>query len=157
MDENMLARVPDNLVAWVTDPVVLTVFAIVLGTMVLNFVLKRILYRIDKRVAQTSTVWDDALLHAIQQPLSLLIWVLGMTWAADVISARADTGLSDIVEPFRYVAVVVLIALFLTRFVKELENGFIHNGADVTTANAIGKLIRISIVITAALSVLQTL
>jgi MscS family membrane protein len=41
--------------------------------------------------------------------------------------------------------------------VEETEGGFIANGADVTTANAIGKLLRISVIITAVLSVLQTL
>ena len=47
--------------------------------------------------------------------------------------------------------------MFLYRFVQETEGGFIANGADVTTANAIGKLLRISVIITAVLSVLQTL
>jgi len=55
------------------------------------------------------------------------------------------------------VAVVGLLALFLYRFVKECEQGFIANGVDVTTATAIGKLLRASVIITAILSVLQTL
>ena len=37
------------------------------------------------------------------------------------------------------------------------ETAFIESGADVTTANALGKLLRVSVFITAGLSVLQTL
>jgi MscS family membrane protein len=49
------------------------------------------------------------------------------------------------------------LAYFLSRFIAEAEASFIAGGADITTANALGKLLRISVFITAALSVLQTL
>ncbi|SVD04927.1 uncharacterized protein METZ01_LOCUS357781, partial [marine metagenome] len=46
---------------------------------------------------------------------------------------------------------------FLYRFIEEAESAFICDGADVTTANAVGKLLRISVIITAVLTILQTL
>ena len=49
------------------------------------------------------------------------------------------------------------MALFLVRFIREIESGMVKGGADITTVQAIGKLLRISVIITAALTVLQTL
>jgi MscS family membrane protein len=143
--------------SWLTDPKVMTVFLVVLGTMSCNFVFRRVIDRLGRKAKLTKTVWDDALVNATRQPVSLLIWVLGISWAAEIVSTEAVTGFGEIIAPARYVAVVAILAMFLFRFVKECETGFINNGFDVTTATAIGKLLRISVVITAVLSVLQTL
>lgn len=105
----------------------------------------------------TSTIWDDALFQSVRKPLAWLIWVIGISWAAEVIVADTDTDLAQIIDPVRYVSVVGLLALFLTKFISETENAFIHQGSDVTTASAVGKLLRISVLITATLSILQTL
>jgi|TARA_B100002003_G_scaffold250074_1_gene288175 MscS family membrane protein len=142
---------------WLTNPTVILVFSIVLTTMILNYIVRKFLDGVLKRVEQTKTVWDDALFHAARRPIAWLIWALGIAWAAEVIASKTNTGLAEIVEPVRYVAVVSLIALFLTRFIRELETRFIARGSDITTATALGKLLRISVLITAALSVLQTL
>jgi MscS family membrane protein len=144
-------------VDWLTDPTVILVFSIVFVTLLMNYVLRKVLDRLQAKVEQTKTVWDDALYHAARRPLAWLIWVLGIAWAAEVIASQTETGLAEIIEPVRYVAVVSLIALFLTKFIREVESGFIVQGSDVTTATAMGKLLRISVLITAALSVLQTL
>ncbi len=146
-----------TLISWVTSPLLILVFSIVFVTMILNYLSRRIFDQLAARTRESKTVWDDALLNSIRKPLSWLIWVIGFTWAAELISAEADSGLAELIEPVRYVAVVGLFTLFLTRFVKECEVGFIHSGSDVTTTQAIGKLLRISVFITAALSVLQTL
>jgi len=142
---------------WMTDPVVITAFLVVLGTVTCNFVSRRLLDRIAKKARLTKTVWDDALINALRQPVNLMVWVLGISWAAEIVAADAVSGFSGIIEPARYVAVVAIISLFMYRFVKECETGFINTGVDVTTATAIGKLLRLSVIITAVLSVLQTL
>ena len=142
---------------WLTDPDVLMVFLVVFGTMTANVLCRRGIDRAMQRARRSRTVWDDALLHAIRQPLGLLIWVLGLSWAAEMVAAQGDSSFGQLVEPLRYIAVAAVLAMFLYRFVEETEGGFIANGADVTTANAIGKLLRISVIITAVLSVLQTL
>lgn len=142
---------------WVTDPKVILVFCIVFATLLLSYSLRVILARLQRKVEQTRTVWDDALFHSVRRPLLWLIWVLGIAWAAEVIASQTDTGLAEIIGPVRYVAVVSLIAMFLTKFIREVESGFISQGSDITTVNALGKLLRISVLITAALSVLQTL
>ena len=154
---NEIAEGATLAVEWITNPKVILVFSIIFVTLLLNYALGKVLDRLQAKVEQTQTVWDDALFHAVRGPLTWLIWVLGIAWAAEIIASQTDTGLAEIVEPIRYVAVVSVIALFLTRFIREVEFGFIAQGSDVTTATALGKLMRISVLITAALSVLQTL
>ena len=144
----------DRLVSWVTDPVVLQVFVVVLLTVVFNYLAIKLFDQIEIKTLQSHTLWDDALINSMRGPLALLIWVFGISWAAEIV---LDGALEKLIEPARYVAVVGLFTLFLTRFVRECEAGFVQIGADITTSTAIGKLLRIAIFITAALTILQTL
>ncbi len=146
-----------GILAWLTDPTVVLVFSIVFATMLVNYTLRRVFRHLQSRVEKSATVWDDALLNTIRAPLAWLIWVLGISWAAEIISSETQTGFGEIVEPVRYVAVVGLLALFLTRFIREVEQAFIKEGSDITTTTAVGKLLRVSVLITAVLSILQTL
>lgn len=155
--DQIIETLPANVVAWITDPTVIFVFTIVFATLVSSYVSRRVFDRLERRMAATENVWDDALFRSMRGPASMLIWVLGIAWAAQVVSQETDTGFGDIIDPVRYVAVVVLLALFLVRFAREVENAFVDRGADITTVQAIGKLARVSVVITAGLSVLQTL
>ncbi len=142
---------------WLSDPDVILVFSIVFVTLLLNYISRKLFQRLLLKANTTRTIWDDALINSLRGPASMMIWVLGIAYAAEVISANTTTTLSGLVEPTRYIAVVGLIALFLVRFIREAEAGFIQAGADLTTAKAVGKLLRVSVLITAALSVLQTL
>lgn len=140
----------------VTSPVVVLGFSIIFATLLANYAARKLFDRLAVKVGDTRTPWDDAFLNSIRAPLSWMIWVLGVSWAAEVLSSQAESGLAEIIEPVRYIAVVTLIALFLTRFVREFEAAMIQRGSDVTTVSAIGKLLRISVLITAALTMLQT-
>lgn len=141
----------------VANPEALTAFVVVFATLVANLVSRRLLLRLEKTAAATKLVWDDALVKAIRKPLAWMIWILGIAWAAEILAGGTDSGLSRLIEPTRYIAVVGLLALFLSRFVREAEAVLIESGADLTTANAVGKLLRASVFITAGLSILQTL
>tara|TARA_Y100001934_G_scaffold269372_1_gene352768 strand:- start:23 stop:1102 length:1080 start_codon:yes stop_codon:yes gene_type:complete len=139
------------------DPVVITVFCTVFATMLTNYLVRRFFKRLETKVAKTRTIWDDALLAALRRPVALLIWVIGLAWAAEVMSFGTNTELAQLIDPVRYVAIVAIATLCLWQFVREAEAGFIHTGADVTTANAIGRLLRVSIAISGALTIMQTL
>jgi MscS family membrane protein len=67
------------------------------------------------------------------------------------------SDLEKLIHPLRFIAVVSLLGFFLTKFITEIELASIALGGDVTTANAAGKLLRISVTITVILSILQTL
>ena len=157
MNETDVSDLPETLIYWVTDPKVLLVFGIVLGTMMLNFVVRRVFDRLYSKAETTNTIWDDALIASVRKPLRLMIWVVGVAWAAEMIAKQSESGFYEIIDPLRYVLVLGILAYFLIRFIREVENGFVHNGADATTTHAVGKLLRVSVIVTAVLSVLQTL
>lgn len=142
---------------------IIQVFVIVFAMLIINFMQKRALRRVTARAQKTSNQWDDALLSALQRPLSLLIWVIGLTIAADIIRSHADADLFDLVPAVRNVGVIVCIVWFAVRFVTAGEKNVImgakqeEDGVDETTVLAIGKLIRLAIMITGALVMLQTL
>lgn len=140
----------------------LWVFAVVLGTLVLASLTRRALARLLKSAGRTGNRWDDTLVAAATAPLKWFIWLAGLCWAANIAEARieeasvlmyADTAL-------RY-AVLVLIAWFAVRLVSFGESNFLEPAegepADPTTVMAVGKLLRIAIVITAALVLMQSL
>ena len=137
MDQNT------DILSLITQPDIVLVFVIVFATLAGNFLMSQLLNRLEAKVEATRTVWDDALLASIRKPIRFLIWVVGVAWAADVISLRAETGFREMIDPIRYVMVVGILVLFLISFIREAEKRFIHQGADVTTATAVGKLLRI--------------
>ena len=144
---------------------VLHVFIIVLLTLVANFIAKRLLDRVHRQLVKTSTLWDDALITAARQPLAILIWVIGISWAAEVIQSLSDAVIFSAINPLRDVLVIFLLAWFLVRFVREAESNILaiepdandEAPIDESTVHALGKLVRLSIIITSALVMLQTL
>ncbi|MDH5325857.1 MAG: mechanosensitive ion channel family protein [Gammaproteobacteria bacterium] len=142
---------------------VLQVFVVVLIFLVVDFIQRRVLKRFEARLAATPNPWDDAVLTSARAPLGLLIWVVGLSIAVQVVDANAKTDLFVYVEPARNIGVIVCITWFLVRFIKQAEVNIIQArrskgvDVDVTTMDAITKLLRLAVMITAALVVLQTL
>ena len=116
--------------------------------------------RLEKRAAQTKTVWDDALVEASRKPLVWLVWILGINFAAAVAAEKMNSPIQALIDPINRVAVIVLGALFLTNFIKRAEHNlispeFISDPVDPTTVKAVAKLLRASVIITALLIAMQ--
>ncbi len=139
------------------------VFLVVFAALVAKFILRRFLGRLAIRLEKTKTPWDDALLHSMQRPLNLLIWLLGLTFAADIIRLETQAQIFEIAGPVRDVGVIAVLAWFLVRFVTEVESNYVRlrqeeeREVDVTTVHAVAKLLRVSVLITSVLVGLQTL
>ncbi len=143
---------------WISE-----VFVVVLLTLVANFIQRRVLARLGRHLEKTKSPWDDALLEALRRPVTALVWVVGLSIAASITGAQTQSTLFDVVEPTRDVAVIVILAWFLVRFIRQAEANIVAQReargeeVDRTTINAIGKLLRLSVLITTALVILQTL
>lgn len=151
-----------------SDSWVIQIFVVIFITLLLNWLQKRVLKKLKAKAATTRTPWDLAFIEAASRPLTFLIWIVGIAFAADIAGSHtgADgdgTGIFAAVEPLRAVGVVATIAWFLARFVHRAEEHILRARVekgepfDRTTADAIAKLLRISILITAFLVILQTL
>ena len=144
--------------AWVVQ-----VFIVVFITLLVNLFLKRAFDRIHTTLEKTSTVWDDSLFDAIRKPVRALLWVVGLAFAIHIIQGETRATIFEAVEPVRDVAIIAIIAWFLIRFIRSAESNIIaereRRGEEIdrTTVDAIAKLFRLSVFITATLVVLQTL
>lgn len=144
------------------------VFLIVLITAIVREIAKRLLNRFAKRVGETQTQWDDALFLAANKPLSWAIWVVGLSFAGNTIYDKTLTletadSIYEHVGTIRSAAIVALVAWFATRFIKEFQKIVVLPRRDGTesrwdpaTAGAVGKVLRASVTISAALMILQT-
>ncbi len=139
-----------------TDTWILQVFAIIFIALLLDYVQKKILRRLQNQLEKTPNLWDDAFIHAVIKPLSVLIWVFGFSVAMDV------AGLSNALKIFE-VGVIVVISWTLIRLIRFVESNVIKQQdvkgktIDKTTADAISQLLRVSIIITSLLVGLQSL
>lgn len=139
-------------------------FAVVFGALVLDFVQRRIMGRLLIH-AQTKTKnpWDDALVASIKGPLSLLIWVVGITSASGIAAAHTDATVFELVSPVRSLGIIAAFCWFLMLAVRNGELAYLSTEKagepmmDRATVNSIGRLLRISLFITGFLVALQNL
>lgn len=140
---------------------VLKVFVVVLATLMLAALARVILNFLLRHASKTNNRWDDIVVDSAIKPLRYLIWLVGLCLAAELAQSSTEQTVLDFADTVLRIGVVVLIAWFLVRLVKNSERNFLEptNGkpADPTTVMAVGKLLRIAVVITAALVLLQSL
>lgn len=138
---------------------VLQAFLVILGALLLNNIQRRILRHARVQVEKTKNQWDDAFVTALGKPLSLLILVIGVGFAAEIIGAATGDMMFKSLDPLRDTLFVSTIAWFVVRFINHIEKSVIANkkDADKTTVDITSKLLRIAVVITALLVALQTL
>ena len=144
------------------------VFAVVTITLIGRFVAVRFLKVMAKHFEKTKNAWDDTVFDAARVPLSWFILVMGLLWAVGVSDGYVDTELfsAENLAVFRQLSFVVLISLFLVRFISRAEQRLIENQQeeadasgttlDPTTVNALAKLLRLSTVISAVLIAMPT-
>lgn len=141
----------------------LQVFLVVLAVVVTNYMLRRVLKKMESRTRDTDTPWDDALITAARKPLTLLAWVVGLAFAAQVIESETQVAIFQAVPTVRTVGIIACITWFLSRFIDNVQASVLRlrqnrgEPVDKTTVDAIAKLLRISVIITSVLVALQTL
>lgn len=140
----------------------LKIFSVVLLTFLISFVSLWLLRVLKKRFARTENPWDDALLLAARTPLTVIIWIIGLSIAASVADDVSGMKFYSFAAPARHLGIILMICWFILRFIGGIESILISptemkKPMDQTTASAMGKLLRGSIVITTALIVLQSL
>ncbi len=138
-------------------------FLVVLICLIANYFIRNLINRLHRRLEKTKNPWDEALIDALRRPLSLLIWIAGMALAGEIALKATGNTLFEAVRPLRDLGVVSVLALFLLRLARNGQAAYLsitgekEGALDATTLDALAKLVRISIMITAALVALQTL
>jgi MscS family membrane protein len=145
------------------DPWIMHVFVVVFLTLLVNYLLKRMLNKLHLKIEKTATLWDDAVFNALKKPLNMLIWIIGIAFAINIIRQEAGAAIFDAIDPIRDSGIIATLAWFLAGLITQAKTNIITQREasgepyDRTTMDAIAKLLRISVMITATLVVLQTL
>ncbi len=139
------------------------VFLLIFAALLLDYFQRKLLRRLLAHADSTRNPWDDAVLKAARRPVSLAIWLVGITLGAQLVGYHTGEALFDLAAPLREVGLVMVLTWFLIRLVNEGEQSVLQQNSlreepiDKTTVDAVGKLLRISIFITGVLVVLQNM
>ena len=98
------------------------VFLAVVVTLLASLLQELVLRRLHLRAKRSANIVDDTVILALQGPVRLLVWVLGLSWAVEVVARRSDSPLFDIVDPLRLLSMVAIISWFLVRVIRCLSN-----------------------------------
>ena len=146
-------------------PWAIIVFLIVLAAMLIDFVQRRLMRRLGDIVSNTENLWDDAIFHAAVRPLSLLVWLIGITLAIQVIPAQDEGSLlhDELIGRLRQIGILYAVTWMLYTLVRNIENNIISKArreqrdVDQTTVAALGRVVRVTLIVTASLVALDTL
>lgn len=141
---------------------IVEVFFVVTVTLIAAFIVSRTLSQLVRRSAATKSLWDDALFDSLFRPAKWMVWVLGLSYAAGIAAAQTEVSLLSMIGPARTVGSILILVWFVVGFIKRAERNLVdpeysRKPMDATTAMAIGKLLRVSTIITSALVMLQSL
>jgi MscS family membrane protein len=149
--------------SFLAEPWILQVFLVVLGATLANLASHYALRQWQKAAQHTRSPWDDALIRATRRPIPAIIWIVGIAIAARIAGRQTDAALFEYVAPLRDVGVVLCLAWLLIRFIRQATANIVDarkekgEEVDATTLDALSKLARLTVVITAALITMQTL
>ncbi len=142
---------------------VIHVFAVFFLTLFFSFLKQRILGELFAKLQNKRVYWDDALVDAARRPITILIWVIGLSFVAEIVSNETDAVVFGAIDPIRNVGIIFTLVWFLVRFIERAEENIVlekeakGEEIDRTAADAIAKLLRISVIIIGLLVTLQTL
>ncbi len=133
-------------------------FIIIFISLVLSYVAGRLVRNCEKKLSHNKAIWDDLLLRSIRKPLISLIWILGVALAINTTGQHIRVDFYNFVLIFKNLGIIFCIAWFIWRIVAEYEKYLTSEKSDhldVTTVVAITKLLKIAILITTGLMMLQ--
>lgn len=133
----------------------------VLATVVASVVVHFLLRHAQNITRLTTSPWDDALIQAAKRPLA--IWLIGLALLAGIVGKESGAALFEVVPHVRNVGVILCLAWFLIRLVRHVAHNVMvmheKKGEEVdrTTVDALSKLARFVVFISASLVAMQTL
>ncbi|GAD80103.1 mechanosensitive ion channel family protein [Vibrio ezurae] len=113
---------------------------------------------LEKIANKTRIVWDDAVLHGIKTPISTLIWLWPGTVSLGLVLERYFDHRFDWLYSSKLILIIFIVVWALSRIITNFENQILEKqGRDVTTVQAVAKLVRLLVIIIGVLTVMQTL
>ena len=145
------------------SPEIVRLLLVLAATVVAHFIASRVLRQAERVATRTNNIWDDSLIEAAKRPLPMLIWLGGISFALHLIHRQTGEQLLEYIAPARNIGVVICIAWFLFKLIRELADNVVAAGTqagevvDRTTVDGLSKVSRIVVIVVAVLAVMQTL
>ena len=141
---------------------VIQVFVVIFITLLANYAARKFYDRLEKQLAKSKTLWDDALLWAIRKPSRTFMLIIGGRMVMEIMQPMMDEAVNNLVEPVFLVMIIATFLWLLVRLIGRAEEllktpGYTKEPLDETTVTAIAKLLRLSVIITGALVIAQSL
>ncbi|MRX26953.1 mechanosensitive ion channel family protein [Kangiella sp. HZ709] len=122
--------------------------------------------RLIKRFAATKNLWDDAILHALNKPVSMAIIIIGFLFGLESVqNTYLDEPVisAEILSSLKRVLVVFAITLGLIRLINKVEASILDSDSnyqvklDETGVLAVSKLLRLIVIVISTLIIFQLL
>tara|TARA_Y100000389_G_scaffold62410_1_gene58481 strand:+ start:761 stop:1822 length:1062 start_codon:yes stop_codon:yes gene_type:complete len=148
-----------NLDHWIVKFLVI-IFIII----VINITTRLFLGSLRKQFKKTNNIWDDCIINSIYKPFTILVWILGVVFTLEAFNndLKIFNISNDFLIDLKRAGIIFVIALFLSNLSKNFQQAIVANNVsnnidvDEATYEAIAKIIRLSIIITSGLIILQT-
>ena len=140
----------------------IVVFALVFGTATVAYIASHIIAALERKFSQTKNLFDDALLHAARKPVVAFVWLQGVYWAAEVAHKYSEAEIFKANESVLQIGFIFVLVWAILRLIKEAEGILVSplkmkQPMDYTTVNAVSKLSRAVVIITAVLIAMQSM
>ena len=138
---------------------ILQAFLVIFLALIANSFQKKAFNSLAEKAKSTKNKWDDALLLSVPRPFSAIIWITSIAFAGEIIQKATGAVILEALYPLRDAIIIASLAWFLVLSIRHAESNYLVSEKDIdpTTLDGISKLARISVAITAALMILQTL
>lgn len=141
---------------------VVYVFLTIFITLLVTYILSRVHKNLIIKFTEKHKVWEIACINSIYRPLCYLVWLYGFLVAAGIlIHFYQDSFIAPAIPFIRSVGAVIFFVWFCVNFIKEGEEALLKprpgkTPQDPTTTKAISHLLRIAVLVTAGLILMQT-
>ena len=133
---------------------------IIIFTFAFDLMQRKIIRIFIDKAKKTKTIWDDVFLGALSKPISIIIWILSISYVAELVQAATNNMLFyEIFGPAKEVGILACLVIFAMRLISKAENNILiqSEGADKTTVHALVKLAYIIVGTAGLLTLLQSL
>ncbi|MDX1302732.1 mechanosensitive ion channel family protein [Photobacterium sp.] len=113
--------------------------------------------RLSHMAEKTRIIWDDALVAAVRRPVSWLIWLWPAVLSVGIIIDNTSQYPTTFLAVVRQLLLLWTFSWVLLRLISNVEAGMLVTAKDATTIHAVSKILRLIVVVIAALVMMQNL
>ncbi|MBT4922750.1 MAG: mechanosensitive ion channel family protein [Rickettsiales bacterium] len=132
--------------------VLLTIFL----TLITSAFCAKFLDKLHKRATRNHRNWDDIILVSLKQPVRLLIYIIGFSFALELLGKKLNIEILSAISGIKAVLIIFIAMSFVLKLIKSYEETSRASSQDANSANIIARLLRASVYITVALILMQS-